>query len=180
MITLNQKGQGFEVFKLLIAAIVAVFILTILLQILSGIVPPTQGDPTQEASSKIKSLVSSPYTPQNTGAVLFKKDNAIVNATTIARQTGSLSGAQICIDVSSDIEGTELFERSSDGRILTYTGTTDYRAKLKVICGAGGSGPDTIDGTISTLNLGDVFPNCAGVTGSSSQTYCYVSVVSTE
>ncbi|MBI2597754.1 MAG: hypothetical protein HYW50_01005 [Candidatus Diapherotrites archaeon] len=43
--SLNQRGQGFEVFKLLIAAIVAVFILTIMLQILQGIKPPTQGNP---------------------------------------------------------------------------------------------------------------------------------------
>lgn len=176
---MNQCGQGFEVFKLLIAAIVAVFILTIMLQILSNIKPPTQGNPNQEASSKIKSLVAAQGTPERTGFVIFNKDNQYLNSKTIAQQTGSIQAQQICLDISDAINAQNAFETEGVGQynsLLKYkgTGNQSLTAKLLVLCDSG----DTIDQTKTDAGIQNEIPNCSQ-TGNST-TVCYVSVVPTQ
>lgn len=181
---MNQRGQGFSVFKLLIAAIVAVFILTILLQILSIIQPPAQGNPNQEAASKIKSLLSSLGSPEKTQIVTFKNDSPLLSARTIADATGAITPNLICLDVSEDYASGNSFEAANGeigsfnelGTIIRYTGTSNLATKLWVVC----DNAEQIDDTIAAANIVSDIPDCgADSSRHGSKTVCIVSITST-
>lgn len=133
--TLNSRGQEFDVFKLVIAAIVAVAILGVLLSIMGGLVLPGS-EPGPEITRVVKSLINAPGQPGKTNPVTFKQGTALT-AAAIAVGTGSLGEDQICF--STGDFGEDQFEVSSDGRVLSYKRTTDFTARAQVICAAGDS-----------------------------------------
>ena len=178
---LNERGQAFSVFKLLIAAIVAVFILTILLQILMQIVPPSQGDPTDEASSKIKTLINNLGTPERTGLVTFKNGTSL-RSRTIAEKTGSLGEHQLCVLISDTVSGSNPnFEEVTQGSWIRYNGNSDQQQKLYVLC----DDANRVEETVLEARLDTVFPGydslCGGGTAifdpSNTERICLVSII---
>ncbi len=184
MFQLNQKGQAFSVFKLLIAAIVAVFILTFLLQILSNINPPTQGDPNIEASSKIKSLLTKLGTAERTSVVTFGPGNTM-RARTIAEGTGALGRENVCLMIGEN-ENTETFG-AADGATIVYNGNSTIQRKLYILCDLEKEISLTIDelSAAGVALIDEAFVNgqpnnCITPSGTnSSNKYCIVSVIST-
>lgn len=121
-----RRGQAFEVFRLLIAAVVAGAILMVLLQILGGFVTPTQ-DPQKVAAQFVKDLstyggvrVSDPIT--------FKPDTTI-DLAAVAREA-SLSADCVCPGKN---ETSGDFSMGRD--YITYNGRSNYVARVKVACG---------------------------------------------
>jgi len=131
---LNEKGQEFSVFKLVIAAIVAVAILGVLLSIMGGLVLPGS-EPGPEITRVVKSLMNAPGQPGKTNPVTFKQDTAITSAA-VAEGTGALGSNQVCFS-TGDFEEEKSFEVLGEGRILKYNKPADFIARAQVICSTG-------------------------------------------
>ncbi|MFH1751628.1 MAG: hypothetical protein ABH821_01670, partial [archaeon] len=91
----NEKGQAFSTFKLLIAAVIAIAILTLLMPIIVDLGGFTTIEPDSEASSQLKSYVGRPGRYYLTKDVTFSKEDSMV-AKSIAKGTGIIEQSQIC------------------------------------------------------------------------------------
>lgn len=150
MYIINQKGQTFSTFKLLIAAIVAIALLTILFNIM-GMVPSLgQQDPQTKAIDLVKKATNPEYTPQKS-KVQFTKGNTI-GAKALAQQG---VGYEICVS-TGELSGTTGFEESIQGKLISYTGSAAKYVSLVAICGAQQEVTDYIQ------ELGTNFPPIEG------------------
>ncbi len=125
---LNEKGQEFSVFKLLISAIVAIVILTLLLQILNIIDFNPNTDPANAAENLLKAADSSQYNPKVSDRLDFTNENTI-NTAALAENTG-LSRDQICLAVDEELTGFD----NSNANSISYTGSSNVRVKIVGIC----------------------------------------------
>jgi len=132
MVKLNQKGQEFSVFKLLISAIIAIVVLTLLLQILNIIDFNPNTDPSKAAENLLNDMDSSTYTEKVSKKLDFKKENSI-SAAALANNVG-LDNEQICLGLASDLESTGDFVLNQTHSLITYNGDSSVRVKLAGIC----------------------------------------------
>lgn len=72
-----HRAQAFDTMKLLIAAVVAVAILTILGTILARITPMTMCDPLTDVTQKIKEVSNSPGVTRNIDNCMLPRDDII-------------------------------------------------------------------------------------------------------
>ncbi len=121
-----MKGQAFEVFRLLIAAVVAGAILMVLLGLLQGLITPTT-DP-QTAAAQLVKKYSTYGGVGSTDLIDFRKGMAI-DARAIAREAYLDLG---CVGVKADIDG---FDCSSTQGVCEYTKPVGTKARIKVNCG---------------------------------------------
>lgn len=160
--------------KIEIAAVI-VFALFLIYFLFFGCMPfglkicdygPIYGDPNEEASSKIKTLLNTLGIPGKTMPVIFKKDSSVLRVGTI----GVLVDApypDICLDTSPELKN--LFDR--ENYILKYNGNSDIATKLLVICDNANQINETINNTI----FSESFPNCTA--NESREISCFVSVI---
>lgn len=135
---MNEKGQAFSVFKLLISAVIAVVILTLLLTIINIINPIGRGDPAKEAGSLIRELSTTKAQYQRSQEVFFTKDKGI-NARQIADASqGNLVDDQVCVSAGDFEEEADrgLWTQTSN-RALIYNGTDSRKAIIAGICDNG-------------------------------------------
>lgn len=136
---MNTRGQAFSTFQLLIAAVVALAILVLLLNII-GSLPNLGGQkPNKVASDLVASQVNSPAELRTSTQVPFGKDDSL-NAKSIAAASGVVTEGQICLSLgdhenSSDETG---FQISSSGNVITYNGASSLRVKISVLCDTAG------------------------------------------
>jgi hypothetical protein len=140
----NQKGQAFDVFKLLIAAVVAGAILLILLQVLNVLPPFQKKDPNNIASENVKSQINNLGSPITINDVTFS-ENAVVSAKTIAQKSGALSKEQVCLLVSDKVPNYVNFSNDSKD-VIIYNGKSTQRTRLVILCDRA----DEIDETMSS------------------------------
>src|SRR3989344_1875933 len=95
----NFKCQAFDVFQLLIAAVVAGAILLVLLQTLKLIPSIGSQTPNDKASDAVKGQVNTLGVVNTYKDVTFNPQQSLV-ARTIASASGSLSPDQVCVLVS--------------------------------------------------------------------------------
>jgi len=129
---LNERGQEFSVFKLLISAIVAIVILTLLLNILGIINFNPNTDPSKSAGNLLTSMDSSQYQEKVSARIDFTSENSI-NAKSLAKEVG-LDEDQICLGVEDALADAQF---SSNGKLISYTGSGSVRVKLAGICAEG-------------------------------------------
>ena len=129
---MNSRGQAFSTFQLLIAAVIALMILVLLVNIISNIIIPGGQDPSSEAVQLLNSAINSPSELKVSKEVTFRP-GASLNAKAIAEKTGTLTENQVCVS-RGDVPGEELFKLSPNGKILTYQGSSASNFKLYVIC----------------------------------------------
>ncbi|MBN1940856.1 MAG: hypothetical protein JW772_01605 [Candidatus Diapherotrites archaeon] len=128
----NRRGQAFDVFKLLIAAVVAVVILTLLLSIVGQIDIFGQGDPLKEGQTVLRDIVTKRTTPQNTKKVTFTP-NYSINSSSLSEGTdGQVDEDAICVSAGDFIDDSSWTE--NNGRRVTYTGTGNKTVVLRGIC----------------------------------------------
>ncbi len=140
---LNQKGQAFATFRLLISAIVAIAILTILFNILGLIQLPGQGNPDDKAAELITSQVHKPGSPKTTdSAVQFNRDDSISQTALANSSSAGLGFEQICVHpgdlkdlfedqtILSGVLGKSIFYNSSNARSVKMTVLCDERAQF--------------------------------------------------
>ena len=153
-----RKGQAFEVFRLLIAAVVAGAILMVLLQILGGFATPTQ-DPQKVAAQFVKDLrdyggikVSDPIT--------FKK-NTTIDLGAVSREAAV---PEDC--VTGAVAGAIRNKFQVSGDLINYVGSANYIAKVWVRCAGTDKSISLPDGTPVSK------PNCQ-----SSDIWCVVAII---
>ena len=121
-----MRGQAFEVFRLLIAAVVAGAILMILLGILQGMVTPTQ-DPQQAAAQLVKKY--SDYGGKGTSDVITFTPGSSIYLPGVAAEA---SMDTECVKGAVDQKMSSRFSTSDE--YITYSGKTNYKARLQVEC----------------------------------------------
>lgn len=84
---LGRKGQAFDAFKLLIAAVVAGAILVILLGMLGGFITPA-GDPVNVMSQSISKVKGAPGAGSVSAQTVQFKEGDIVSATAVETKAG--------------------------------------------------------------------------------------------
>ncbi len=126
---LNQRGQEFSVFKLLISAIVAIVILTLLLNVLGIINFNPNTDPAKAAENLLGDMDNSIYQEKISTRVDFSKESSI-NTASLEEKIG-LSREQICLSVSEDLPPGFT---ATGGKIISYAGSSSVRVKLVGIC----------------------------------------------
>lgn len=132
---MQEKGQAYSVFKLLIAAIVAMAILGILVPIIMQVMGIITKDPIAETKTLISDLVNNPGTLRHTDAVTFQPNTAL-SADSLVEKT-PLSPEQVCFSKGA-FEDTEFFQEiGSPVDKLLYTGGSDRTVKIAVLCQRG-------------------------------------------
>ncbi len=124
-----MRGQAFEVFRLLIAAVVAGAILMVLLGLLGGITTPTT-DP-QSATEQLVKKFSINGGTGSTDYIEFRKGMAI-DAEAIA-VAASLDKECVYIDTQNLPTGFDACE-SNKGKCVEYTRNIGMKARIKVRC----------------------------------------------
>lgn len=135
---MNSRGQAFSTFQLLIAAVIALAILVLLLNIIGSIPDFSGAAPNKSASDLIAGQVNSPGELRTGQSLQFGKEDSL-NAKSIASLSGVVTSGQICISrgdhVSGDSTSTD-FEFTSDD-VLRYNGSSSLRVKISVLCDTG-------------------------------------------
>jgi hypothetical protein len=121
----SNKGQAFDVFKLLIAAIVAVAILAILSRVL-GIIRTPQGNPTDVITRLVQTQFDNPGAVSPYEEVNFRGGESIT-AEAIAEKTGVTTKEQLCFvtNINSLI--------INDG-VVTYNGGGSLTLSARATC----------------------------------------------
>ena len=151
MVFMNQKGQAFSTFELLISAVVALAILVLLLNIVGNLQFFGGKNPSDEAKVLIQSQISKPSELQTTRDVTFRPESSL-NAKAIATASGVITADQICIS-PGDFADNKNFEPSPNGAIITYTGSANITTNLSVICDTGNQLQDDL------TQIGDIASN---------------------
>lgn len=133
---MNSKGQSFDVFQLLIAAVVAGAILVILLNIIGGVLPPGTSNVNAEASNLVKTGVNTSYGSPTSKGNISMDNKTFLNPITIAQGT-DISSDDICVTPGDFISdgSNDLF--SVQGRAIKYNGSGSKKVGLTVVCGRG-------------------------------------------
>ena len=124
----NQQGQAFSVFKLLISAIVAFAVLSILLTILPN--PRFGRDPGEIAKSMISERLRNPGALGRSDVITFETDSALAPSA-LTEGTG-ITRQQVCVsrgEYSGDESDFEFV-----GKALYYRGTSSLDARISVMC----------------------------------------------
>jgi len=129
-----QRGQAFDVFKLLIAAVVAIALLAVLLPIIYNIIMIGQNKPTETAVSLVKDSYNKPSLYQSTDNVTFNESDSL-NAKTIASSSRILTEDQVCVS-AGELSGDPNFSDGANG-IVQYSGKSAKTVKLGIVCDIG-------------------------------------------
>jgi hypothetical protein len=142
---IDNRGQAFSVFKLLIAAIIAIAILVILFRILSSIPNVTgQEDPVEQSAQLVQQLKTKRmYHVKSEQKVKFKPNGALSARTISELAQAGLTADQICVSAGDYIDKEDLFVTTDDGRRVDYKGKQPMDTRISVICALGG--PDMLD-----------------------------------
>lgn len=175
---MDSKGQGFDVFKLLIAAIVAVAILMILMNILNPIPPLTVNEPGKAAVESVKAGINNTGLPKLTETVTFSQQTSL-NARTIAEQTGAIGENQVCVIKTQNVPNYRQFSENN-GRVLIFEGSAKQQAKLLVVCDR----QNKLDGTIADYKYDEKYGinteiDSCNFPSTTESIVCLVAVVST-
>ncbi|MFH1224844.1 MAG: hypothetical protein V1676_03495 [Candidatus Diapherotrites archaeon] len=133
---LNKKGQASSVFNLLIAAVVAVAILTILMYIMNLIPKPFSQSPTERAVEVVKSHTTLLGTREITSEVTWQNKGEL-SARAIADGTGSLAEDQVCVLPGQFGEGDSsgsFIGLGNGGTKIQYAFEGSMNTKLFVLC----------------------------------------------
>lgn len=186
---MGERGQGFDVFKLLIAAVVAGAILLILMQTLQVLPQLGNREPNEVASETVKTQINNSGLPKTVSNVTFKTNDAL-SSKTIADKSKALSTEQICVKTTTSTPNLSRFT-ATDGKTVEYTGSFNQQVRLVVICDSHNELQEDIDsfGSLTTLGVtldsedvtvGDEtveIPECPEPATLTSR-YCLVAVVS--
>ena len=135
---MNEKGQAYSTFKLLIAAIVAMAILAILIPIIMNVMGLITADPTTETRSILSDLVGSPGAVKRTTEVTFEPDSVLAGSALAERI--AISADQICMSTGKFEEDKQAgFEcinckKDAESQRIIYHGNANLTAKIAIVC----------------------------------------------
>jgi hypothetical protein len=130
----NKEGQAFSVFKLLIAAVVAIAILGILLSILGGWDPFRRGNPSEKAIALLKQIGSGTASEVFSDTATFQY-NSSVNRKQLA-DAMDLDETRVCVHPGIFLGKSE-WKYSAPGKKIAYLGTGERKARFVAMCSVG-------------------------------------------
>ena len=136
IIMTGQRGQAFSVFKILIAAIVALAILGLLLNIMGLI----NFNPANEPETAVKDLVKKAYSsicaPASSVVTFSYPDHYQITKAQI-KEAASLTNEQIAFVTPNSTSIAPLFDISTDGfKLMLNNSVKSKEVLLYVICGS--------------------------------------------
>ena len=145
-----MRGQAFEVFRLLIAAVIAGAVLMVLLNILNIIKPPST-DPADAIKNMIQKYIEiggggaqevefSPNTTIDVGAIAVKLGYSADDVCVDSDEVANILGGHAVTSTDFKLDKTK--------KTITYTGRSRKKAKVAVYCGTDVCGGSTSGGTI--------------------------------
>ncbi len=155
-----MKGQAFDVFRLLIAGIVAMSILSILLPMLSAAFNPSQS-PDSVAQDVVNGAYSSPGQPKTSSKVVFNK-NSILTRKGVVKKAQGLYEERVCF-VRCDEDPVSVYIRScpssfidrfeiEDDFIRLAEHVTRQDARIYVLCTEGAcTGSEEVECAITVI-----------------------------
>jgi hypothetical protein len=151
---LNQIGQAYSTFKLLIAAIVAVAILYILMSII-GIIPTIGGDIQTVTKQMVQKQAGMLGALDTSSPVSFNAGSNLAPSALVGNS--GLSANQICINKGDMIENENL---QVQGQTIANNGRTNLQVKVSVTCNLTKSLNDSLEEMGFELDWGDDDGNC--------------------
>ena len=131
---MDSKGQAYSVFKLLIAAVVAMAILLMLFQVLDAVPGLGNKAPNDAAAEEIQSSINRPGTPVILRNILFDSaQGSSLRAKSIALQSEVIAPENVCVTTTDSTPNADKFD-GTNGRVLVYKGTGVQRTRLIVVC----------------------------------------------
>ena len=124
-----KRGQAFDTFKLMIAAVVAVAILGILLGIIQQIQPTVQQQPVQISQNLINTALNAPCAPIPSGEVNFKRGDGWVGNTFL--QSSGHRATNVVTRCDSSVSG--LFDCGSGANDLS-SASVDFPGGITAMC----------------------------------------------
>ncbi|MBI2530451.1 MAG: hypothetical protein HYW05_04895 [Candidatus Diapherotrites archaeon] len=142
---INQKGQAFDVFKLLIAAVIAIAILSLLMPIIGTITGIFTKDPTVEARTLLSDLYNKTITWKETPGVTFSTSNPTMAVAALIEGT-NLSSDQVCLSLGDFSDSTTEWEITGTAglRKIEHKLSTSRLVKIGVECARDGEDPAQI------------------------------------
>ena len=181
----DRKGQEFDVFKLLISAVVAVVILGLLLSIINSIGIIQGGDPQKEAGSAVKEIMHNNATLKPSSDVTFNNaKNSIINASAISSATsGYIQPNEVCIS-AGQFKGNSSWAEGEGGTYLEYKGSTQINAIIVATCDSVATIKDIYGGSVNeymSKNFGSSigegwFDHCSCINDEGASRCCFVAV----
>ncbi len=132
MFKMNQKGQEFSVFKLLISAIVAIAILGILITLLNPDWFNPKGEPSKIAENVLRNADKTVYQEFVSDEVVFGEDHTI-SSRTLGEEL-DLERQQVCLTLLEDLE-SKGFAINGEKSLISYSRDTSSRVKIVGLCG---------------------------------------------
>ncbi len=170
---LSQRGQGSSVFQLLIAAVVAVAILGVLLNMIGVIKPPGSGDAASVAKEKLKEAYSNKGTPRVSEKIQVRRDSGIITPQGVAGYELGIEASRVCLGVTRDL--STQFGNPSDP-VLQYESSTARDVKVVAVCSTGNDLEDYVTNTLSSWDIEDVI--CSDSPSSyPNDDWCFVGVI---
>ncbi len=173
---MNKKAQGFDVFKLLISAVVAVVLLTMLLNIIGMINPDVGQDPTKKTKELTKAALTNLNTTQFENKITFNK-GVTLTSLGIAANSDELETEDVCLVLDGKLSSNTSW-LAEDGKKLSYNGSSPFSAKIAVVCGYADSLEADIGGFFEAVTSGfdesTDFSECDA--SNSTAKYCIVAV----
>ena len=154
---LNQKGQAFSVFELMIAAIVAIAILMVLMNIMGGV----GGDATGGAKDAIATGLSSVDTGGSTTTQPFTlQDGVLITSRDFSDDGFDPQSIIFAVDAAVPSNGITFGLKTGSDDIMyssfLYDASTNFRANARVICELTGSSlTDTLNDLEITGSIND-------------------------
>ena len=131
---MNQEGQAFDVFKLLIAAVIAIAILSLLMPIIGTIMGIFKNDPTEKAKAMLTDLYNKRSTPKETVEVTFDTSTPVISKEAVTVNT-SLSPDQVCFSLGDYASASGEWDASATK--LRHVGPTGRNVRLGIECSLG-------------------------------------------
>ena len=156
----QARGQAFETFKILIAAIVPIAILGVLMPIILGI--GTFGGNAIEDTVTLVKNASGNIGSQSEKQVTFNESSRLITKSLLSEKTGGFSDSSFCFGIDSGVSSS-LFSKSGSGanEQLEYKGTTSTKVRVQVGC------KRTTTGSASSLTT----PSCT-CSGTPAPSFC--------
>jgi len=159
VILLDNRGQAYSTFKLLIAAIVALAILMILTPIIGSVLQIFQDDPAAKTIELLNDLYNRPGAIKTTARDVTFSPGTPLSAVSLA-QSIPLSKEQICLstgDFEDSDTGFSLDEVGGEHHRIIWNGTANRNVKIAVMCHIN---LDSLEQELDNTLFEDFSPDC--------------------
>jgi len=160
---MNQRGQAFSVFELMIAGVVAFAILIILLMVIGGVGTSAYSDAKTVMSNALKT--ASPSGEATVQDFVLNKGDSVDTADLSTKTDLDAKSIYFTMGQFVDTDSISVTDSQPDGSSVHYTGLTQKKMSAKVVCK---QTTDALDAALERLNTGGITYDV----GNGASSYC--------